>query len=773
MNKIKALLTGASIILAIICAGVGYASSPLYTAVLNSNGSITVNIASNQFTVTSQFSTPAPAWVQGTATNKYFTLTRTINTSSNEAIIVSDQFTNKNYAKDPVTSAYNLPIIMQHQAPISGFVSGWLGGVPRSGAAGLEETSNPTTIAVTSSYGVGFLPMDDVFWQQAYNGLSGTSPQAIQLWDDYYVLAPGATQTRQWAIVLATTPDYYAVINAMRRLLGTNFMVDGGFSFIEFTPSDSMAMTDSQMTTFISNRSIKYLSNNTIYPTITVVASDGEVMSQPHSALIPSLTTNTADERNQIARLHALSPSTKIVDYYDVYLEQMSQEYPYFVNDRLLASNGTQPYYGNYTSAREFLPTTINSWGGAMTNWLNYDLTPQSSSGMGLDGIYQDEFEQSEYWWHYGGDPTWSGSIPWDGCSADISGSTFWITRRKSAIPLATQAYRIAEANRILNAGCPLWANSEPTTMSMMAVHFPHFVETATTSNYSMAHLFTPIGLSDPTSETTELVSYHNMLTGLSYGCLYAWYGDAYNGNTRNTHQFITKYMYPFTPVELHQGYIIGTDRILTSISGTYGWGDDSTFTVHAFNTAGVETSSGYTATTISSGGHNYLQLTIGANWSAAIMKSGGGYNVKGVVTLQSYTAPWTAVPVTVQLRMSGGSTTTQTINLASDGSYTIGSVMPGTYNIAFKASHWLQRVVSNVVVSTGDVTGVNALLLNGDVNGDNFVEDQDYSLLGAAWYSAVGDSNYNVNADLNGDGYVEDQDYSIMGANWYAEGDQ
>jgi hypothetical protein len=52
-------------------------------------------------------------------------------------------------------------------------------------------------------------------------------------------------------------------------------------------------------------------------------------------------------------------------------------------------------------------------------------------------------------------------------------------------------------------------------------------------------------------------------------------------------------------------------------------------------------------------------------------------------------------------------------------------------------------------------------------------VEDQDYSLLGAAWYSAVGDSNYNVNADLNGDGYVEDQDYSIMGANWYQEGDE
>jgi hypothetical protein len=59
----------------------------------------------------------------------------------------------------------------------------------------------------------------------------------------------------------------------------------------------------------------------------------------------------------------------------------------------------------------------------------------------------------------------------------------------------------------------------------------------------------------------------------------------------------------------------------------------------------------------------------------------------------------------------------------------------------------------------------------NGDINGDNFVEDQDYSLLGLAWYSQAGDSNFNVNADFNGDGFVEDQDYSILGNNWYLEG--
>jgi hypothetical protein len=61
--------------------------------------------------------------------------------------------------------------------------------------------------------------------------------------------------------------------------------------------------------------------------------------------------------------------------------------------------------------------------------------------------------------------------------------------------------------------------------------------------------------------------------------------------------------------------------------------------------------------------------------------------------------------------------------------------------------------------------------LPNGDINHDNFVEDQDYSILGAAWYSAASDANYDIRADLNGDAYVEDQDYSILGKNWYKQG--
>jgi hypothetical protein len=151
----------------------------------------------------------------------------------------------------------------------------------------------------------------------------------------------------------------------------------------------------------------------------------------------------------------------------------------------------------------------------------------------------------------------------------------------------------------------------------------------------------------------------------------------------------------------------------------------------------------------------------------------GPGASVSGNVNLEDYVADTTQIPVNIQLRLHDGGNTIPLISyLASDGSYSLPDIPAGNYDIAFKASHWLQSVTSNVNVQGTAATGPSVSLLNGDVNGDNVVEDQDYSLMGVAWYSSVGDPNYNVNADLNGDGSVEDQDYSIMGLNWYKSGD-
>jgi hypothetical protein len=66
----------------------------------------------------------------------------------------------------------------------------------------------------------------------------------------------------------------------------------------------------------------------------------------------------------------------------------------------------------------------------------------------------------------------------------------------------------------------------------------------------------------------------------LDYGgvfALSAWEDDPRGPNP-------LQFMYPFTPVELHPGVVIGEERILTTRSGLYGWPDNSTADVIVFD---------------------------------------------------------------------------------------------------------------------------------------------------------------------------------------------
>jgi hypothetical protein len=82
----------------------------------------------------------------------------------------------------------------------------------------------------------------------------------------------------------------------------------------------------------------------------------------------------------------------------------------------------------------------------------------------------------------------------------------------------------------------------------------------------------------------------------------------------------LTKFMYPITPVELHEGYIIGTERILTNRSGLFGWGDASKHEVHVYDDTGREVPD-FRAPTIERDSATFTELRIAEGWSAAIVR--------------------------------------------------------------------------------------------------------------------------------------------------------
>jgi hypothetical protein len=147
---------------------------------------------------------------------------------------------------------------------------------------------------------------------------------------------------------------------------------------------------------------------------------------------------------------------------------------------------------------------------------------------------------------------------------------------------------------------------------------------------------------------------------------------------------------------------------------------------------------------------------------------------VKGKVTLSEYDPTKVAqVPVRLKVYQTGQLVRTAMLTLDGDGNYTLPNVVAGTYDIAFKASHWLQVVVRNVVVPKSGLVGLYVTLPNGDIDGDNEVTLFDFGELVAAFGSLPGDSNWNPNADLDGDEEVTLLDFGILVKNFGATGDE
>ncbi len=88
----------------------------------------------------------------------------------------------------------------------------------------------------------------------------------------------------------------------------------------------------------------------------------------------------------------------------------------------------------------------------------------------------------------------------------------------------------------------------------------------------------------------------------------------------------------------------------------------------------------------------------------------------------------------------------------------------PGTYTLTLSGSHWLTRVVKDIVVE--GVKLVNVSLVNGDSDGDNQVNLFDFVVLDINFGKA------HAMADLDGSGTVNLFDYVIIDTNFGAQAD-
>lgn len=541
-------------------------------------GTITINAPGGSYTIASRFSTPNGRWM--TASNRYFDYSRKVETHGCY-LIVRDTF--KNLTDD------NLPLMQRHTCDLkSRGKRFWCAGVsPASGEIVMSEPENPTSYATTDKSGMGFMALNDEFLVHVANS---SVDHVLGLSDNNMVLTPGKEYTAEWAIILTDRPDFWDFVNLARDIRGANFTLNWMFSFLNHAPR-STGWSDEQFAQFIHNRDVNVVAASIDYPRYNGHYTHGTALQHVDLSSYQAWTD----------RVRRLCPGVKTQIYFHCFLDVSDDSDQRYSDARVLLANGQQANYGE-PFYKIFCPTLTNTYGRDVAK--NVDLILDTCKA---DGVYWDEMDYSAYRFHFG--------APWDGCTADIDPQTGRIARLKSSVTLLSQPFRKQLAEKIMARG-PLVCNGAPHTRTMLNLHYQGFVETAAISNCLRAILYSPVALGDHISERNQVDSYHWMTNALDYGCLYSWYSDSFPA----PYETLTKYMFPSTPIELHEGYIIAKERIVTNRSGLFGWGDKSKHEVHVFDDEGREVPD-FKAPTKLINGKTYTELRIAEGWTAAIVR--------------------------------------------------------------------------------------------------------------------------------------------------------
>jgi hypothetical protein len=156
------------------------------------------------------------------------------------------------------------------------------------------------------------------------------------------------------------------------------------------------------------------------------------------------------------------------------------------------------------------------------------------------------------------------------------------------------------------------------------------------------------------------------------------------------------------------------------------------------------------------------VQATFGLRiWGDAVPAT----TLQGIINIEGYTGSYAGRQATIKIRQ-GSTIHTYTATLSDSGIYQVQVSEQGAAEVLVQMMPGLARKVNLTLSGT---TNQNFTLVNGDVNGDNIVDDAD--LLQVLF--TFGQSGSNLAADVNGDNTIDDADLLIVLFNFGQTGDR
>ena len=463
--------------------------------------------------------------------------------------------------------------------------------------------SNPTIFATRDGSGLGLIALDDVYFLQLnnrfYNGL-------LELRDEHFGIRPRESYTVKWAVYPTATDNYFDFINQVRHDEKINGRAEGGLTLS--TGWNTLSGEE------VRNKGLGYLSQ--CY--LTRVTSDPVISIEGWEFMeYPDVMERIKKTLSDTRRAH---PEIKVGFHVAHSLYAMNDP-DRFADSKAINESGSQvmygpntmDYYGKYFSKELvddnwrwwiFLPTLENSFGKLMLKGADSMIEELGANFVWADGFLGGYVKGGYVYDRF------------DGHSVTIDPTTRRVTRTKANVTLTALPVLKAVARKFDKAGGRLVSNGRAGPPSYWRENVVTSNETGGGDQVPIAGMYlgktvTPLG--NPRVIHSERDVYLDALSKLDYGALYFYYGetdhraDGHNYITRET--LITR-MYPITFDNIQPGTVRGLERIITRLSGAYGWpGDDALHAVYLYDARGRRVTNRAMSTVEESGTRTVLEL--------------------------------------------------------------------------------------------------------------------------------------------------------------------
>jgi hypothetical protein len=502
-----------------------------------------------------------------TATGAFYSLVRDI-TQTDGRISVEDTFKNRS-VKDVGIIFSNYLNLADHP----GINYCRIGGRRGQGITDVLSRENPTLFFPLRNSSLTMIANDDVYRNQAVFYFDTTSKNS-GMRDSMFAMAPGTQYTVKWSIYTLPDEKYFSMINRVRDDWKSNITLPAPVYFTNYRTI--AAMPEAQLKDLVAQHNAQYICFWEVHAPGNYPQWDGRtVIAEGPGIWNPIFKDEVELVKKATAKLHAVNPDIKVALYsHSFFISPEKADDLTYTDSWVTTASGVRSdsQYNNATRYpfHTVFPTRTNSYGKVYSKLIDYYL-----NDLNLDWIYWDESngpgvtipagDKLEAYLTYN---------TWDGHSAKIDPKTGLIQQKCGFITLLCDDFINSIVDEVKQKGGMVLFNGAATTVNRR--RSPSFVETqGDITNAYKTNLNTPMayGLGNP--------SMADLRRRLDFGLLYARTYLDYDSS-------IVTHFYPFTPMELHEGWVMGKERIVTNKSGDFGWkGNPFTGKLYLYDAAG------------------------------------------------------------------------------------------------------------------------------------------------------------------------------------------